>query len=144
MHATAIVKVLACLLAGLCGGCATQSIEWSARIGSVVTLVDRRLGDVAGKQVQQFAGGRYATVNIVTPTRRLPAHYHVEHDETVYLVRGHGTLRLGDEIQLIEAGVLVFIPAGTIHAFTPGGDDCIAVSVVSPADDGADHVAVVE
>ncbi|MEU1168151.1 cupin domain-containing protein, partial [Streptomyces sp. NPDC005921] len=41
-------------------------------------------------------------------------HYH-RSDQLYYLIRGSMNVRLGDDVHAIEAGTLVFIPAGLAH-----------------------------
>ncbi len=46
---------------------------------------------------------------------KTPVHIHDQGDELFYVVSGRGTARLGDRIQAIEAGDVVFAPAGAVH-----------------------------
>jgi quercetin dioxygenase-like cupin family protein len=92
--------------------------------------------------IRLFAQGEHLTVNLVTPTEPLKAHYHETHEETVYLVRGRGLLRLGAETKQMNAGDLAHIPKRLIHGFTPEGKDCLAISIFGPAFDGKDRIFV--
>lgn len=47
-----------------------------------------------------------------------PVHIHEQGDELFYVVSGRGTARLGDKIQTIEAGDVVFVPTGAVHQIT--------------------------
>ena len=42
-------------------------------------------------------------------------HVHDQGDELFYVVSGRGTARLGDRVDAIEAGDVVFAPAGAVH-----------------------------
>lgn len=44
-----------------------------------------------------------------------PVHIHEQGDELFYVVSGRGTARLGDRIETIEAGDVVFVPTGAVH-----------------------------
>jgi len=46
---------------------------------------------------------------------KTPVHIHEQGDELFYVVSGRGTARLGDRIQAIEGGDVVFVPAGAVH-----------------------------
>ncbi len=75
----------------------------------------------------------------------IPAHVHQSHDETVLLLQGSGELRLGEARFLVGAGMLIHIPAGTVHAFRATSSEVVtAVSCFSPAFDGADRIRVEE
>lgn len=70
-------------------------------------------------------------------------HRHDHHDQLVVLVRGHGTMRIGEEIRPIEQGSITFLPRGAPHAFTNGGiEPAIAYLVYAPPYDGKDRVSV--
>lgn len=70
-------------------------------------------------------------------------HRHDRHDQLVVLVRGHGTMRVGEEVQPVEQGSVLFLPRGVPHAFTNGGlEPAIAYLVYAPPYDGKDRVEV--
>ena len=46
---------------------------------------------------------------------RTPVHTHEQGDELFYVVSGRGTARLGDKVQTIEPGDVVFVPTGAVH-----------------------------
>ncbi len=46
---------------------------------------------------------------------RTPVHIHDQGDELFYVVSGRGTARLADRVEAIEAGDVVFVPAGAVH-----------------------------
>jgi mannose-6-phosphate isomerase-like protein (cupin superfamily) len=70
-------------------------------------------------------------------------HRHDLHDQLVLLVRGQGTMRVGDETRPIAAGSLMFVPKGAVHAFTnTGPEPAIAYVVYTPPFDGKDRIQV--
>lgn len=72
-------------------------------------------------------------------------HRHDRHDQLVVLVRGHGTMRVGDEVRAVEQGSITFLPRGVPHAFTnQGAEPAIAYLVYAPPYDGKDRVPVEE
>lgn len=42
-------------------------------------------------------------------------HVHDQGDEIIYVVSGKGHARVGDAVQLIEAGDVIFVPRGHVH-----------------------------
>jgi quercetin dioxygenase-like cupin family protein len=48
-----------------------------------------------------------------------PAHRHAHATETIFVIDGSLDVLIGDDIHTLTAGDLVFIDAGTAHAFAP-------------------------
>jgi quercetin dioxygenase-like cupin family protein len=46
---------------------------------------------------------------------KTPVHVHDQGDELFYVVAGRGTARLGERVQAVEAGDVVFAAAGAVH-----------------------------
>ena len=91
-------------------------------------------------RVLPVASGRDSSVSVVRARKALRPHYHEGREETVYVVRGGGTMRLGDKERPIRAGDLVHIPRGVVHGFVNGRrGDTVVVSVMSPPFDGIDR-----
>lgn len=66
----------------------------------------------------------------------IPAHYHKLSDETYYVYRGQGTMRVNDEYRDVSAGDIVFIPKGSIHGMkNTGTEDVIIFFISAPAFD---------
>ena len=65
----------------------------------------------------EMVGRRTVQINegTVEPGARLGGGVH-EDDEIYYILSGDGILIIGDAEEKVEAGYLVFIPAGTFHA----------------------------
>jgi mannose-6-phosphate isomerase-like protein (cupin superfamily) len=42
-------------------------------------------------------------------------HYHEKTDEVYYVIRGHGTMLLDDEVIELHEGVVVYVPRGIKH-----------------------------
>ena len=60
----------------------------------------------------------------------LPEHHH-EHEQITHILEGSFEMTIGDEKQLVEAGMIAVIPSGVPHsglAIT----DCVALDVFSP------------
>jgi len=69
-------------------------------------------------------------------------HRHERHDLVVVLLRGFGTMRLGDEERAVGPGSILYVPRGAVHAFrNASGAPAAAYAVYAPAFDGRDRVA---
>jgi len=109
---------------------------------NIRSVIERMKLGPGAVPVRLFAQGEKLTVNVVTPTSPIPAHIHVQHEEVVYVVKGSGTMRLGDERREVREGDIVYIPRKTVHSFTPKGKGCQALSIFAPAFDGKDRIFV--
>jgi quercetin dioxygenase-like cupin family protein len=121
-----------------------EQTKLTPKLEGVQSIIERVKLENPNVPVRNFAQGEHATVNVVTPTAPLRAHYHNAHEEIVYIIRGHGKMRLGEEVKPAKAGDVMFIPKKTVHGFVPESDDCIALSIFAPAFDGKDRVPVEE
>ena len=122
----------------------TPKIVSEAKVESVQSVIERVKLKNPNLPIRLFAQGKNLTVNVVTPTTPLKPHLHARHEEVIYLIQGKGKMRLGDKTWELKAGDIVYIPLKTLHAFTPEGGDCRALSLFAPAFDGKDRVFVKE
>ena len=59
------------------------------------------------------------------------------------MLRGHGTMRIGDETLPVGEGSVLFVPKGVVHAFTNAGPEpAVSLIVYSPPFDGKDRIQV--
>jgi quercetin dioxygenase-like cupin family protein len=87
--------------------------------------------------------GEHASVTLVQIRDREPPHRHIRYDIMVMLVRGTGTLHLGERTLPMRAGDVSFITRGTPHYFVNDGDAPAAALVTfAPAFDGPDQEPV--
>jgi quercetin dioxygenase-like cupin family protein len=92
--------------------------------------------------VTNFGQNEYQTINVVQ-ARKMPAHYHSFHHETVYVKSGQGTLRIDERDYEVKPGLLMHIPKGAIHSFASSSDEpAVVISIVSPPSDGKDFVDI--
>ncbi len=69
-------------------------------------------------------------------------HRHDRHDLVVVLLRGHGSMRLGEESRAVGEGSIVYVPRGSVHAFTNAADTpAFAYVLYTPPFDGEDRVS---
>ncbi len=67
-------------------------------------------------------------------------HRHARHDLLVLIVRGHGTMRIGDAALPVGEGSLLYVPRGAVHAFTnQSGAPALSYAIYSPPFDGVDR-----
>src|SRR5205814_5559824 len=60
-------------------------------------------------------------------------HRHAAHDLTVFVLRGRGTLTLGEGRRALAAGDAAAIPRGAVHWFANGGPPAaLALAVFTP------------
>lgn len=86
-------------------------------------------------------GGPTAKVagSVNTPTAELQVlemskirlHHHEQEDHIVYIARGRGTARLGDETREVKPGDILYLPRRVPHAFAKAGDENLVLLVVA-------------
>jgi len=99
----------------------------------------------SGKDFQVFEVGRdaHTSHHVVWIVDRETPHRHDMHDLLVVMLRGFGTMRLGNETRSVGPSSILYVPRGTPHAFTnASGELALAYAVYTPAFDGADRVPV--
>ncbi|HEY8154581.1 MAG TPA: cupin domain-containing protein [Myxococcota bacterium] len=110
------------------------------------------LAELAGR-VQLAPGEDFRVVSLARDTQtsqhlvairsaEIP-HRHDRHDLLVVMLRGHGRMRLGDELRPVGEGSILFVPRGAVHAFrNDSPEPAVAYAVYVPAFDGKDRVDV--
>jgi mannose-6-phosphate isomerase-like protein (cupin superfamily) len=72
-------------------------------------------------------------------------HRHDHHDLLVVILRGHGRMRLGDDTRDVGEGSIVYVPRGSVHAFTNASPEpAYAFTLYAPPFDGKDRAPVDE
>ena len=77
-------------------------------------------------QTPETTGGQYCSVCSVRydPGEKMrPAHAHDKGEETVYVVAGRGTVKVGTEVCALEPGKAVLFPQGVPHIIRNDGLD---------------------
>lgn len=68
-------------------------------------------------------------------------HRHDQHDLLVVILEGYGSMRLGDEVQRVGQGSILWVPRGTVHAFRNASEKpAVAYAVYFPPFDGEDRI----
>ena len=68
----------------------------------------------------------------VAQAKEVMPHYHKDHDEYVYILRGNHEFRVGDEKVQVGPGDLVIAPAGLPHWPSRVGPGYAALSIYAP------------
>jgi quercetin dioxygenase-like cupin family protein len=96
-----------------------------------------------GALLTEVARGDQASVNVWQMTKGMPAHFHRNHEEVIFVKSGRAEVRIGERTVTMEAGDLVLIPRNTVHAArTLGAGPYRGISVFAPAFDGKDRIMV--
>jgi quercetin dioxygenase-like cupin family protein len=110
--------------------------------GNALTAMDHLASQDPPMLAHKFAESETCTVNLLAAKGEVKAHYHAKHEETVVVLRGSGTFKLGKDVHTVKAGDVMHIPRNNVHSFAPTSDDVVVVSVFSPKFDGTDRVFV--
>jgi mannose-6-phosphate isomerase-like protein (cupin superfamily) len=99
----------------------------------------------AGENIKALPvqSGEHSSVTLVQIRDREQPHRHARYDIMVMLVRGTGTLHLGDRALPMRAGDASFITKGTPHYFVnEGSAPAAALVTFAPAFTGPDQAPV--
>jgi len=112
-----------------------ESIVLTPGGGKRITLTDRG-ARVTLKAVGEDTGGRFSLVESAPAPGApgLPPHRHRHSDEGLYVTEGELAVRVGERTVVAPAGTFIFIPRGTVHAFSnPGPRPAKVLIIFSPA-----------
>ena len=92
-------------------------------------------------RVVELGRDAHASQQLVAIRHGETPHRHDRHDLTVVILRGHGTMRLGDETRPVGQGSITHVPRGRVHAFTnQAPEPAVAWVLYAPPFDGEDRV----
>lgn len=90
----------------------------------------RKLGDVPIDQYEYadykhlFKTNKVIMSHVsVNPGQSVPAHTHDNEEQTYWVIRGKGLLRLGENEYEVEGGQGIYIPLGTEHTIKNIGEE---------------------
>ncbi len=76
------------------------------------------------KVTAEQTGGAYSLFEGLVPAHEgTPPHIHHQEDECFYVLEGEFEFLMEDATVTAEAGTLIFVPGGTLHAFTNVGEE---------------------
>lgn len=94
--------------------------------------------------VEKLFSDQHASTFVVFVKKRVRLHLHKVHSELVYVLKGKGTMRLGEDRFPVKKGDVVFIPRNTPHAVTVKGGPMKVLSVQAPEFKGKDRIFLKE
>jgi len=112
------------------------------RTESLAALADsEQLAPDESFRLREIGRDAHTSHHVVWIRDRETPHRHDQHDLWVVILRGHGTMRLGDEERPVGEGSVLYVPRGTVHAFRNlSGAVAAAYAVYAPPFDGRDRV----
>jgi quercetin dioxygenase-like cupin family protein len=90
--------------------------------------------------VQKLSSDARASVFVIWIKSGVRKHKHAEHSETVHILKGKGTMQLGNQTLEIRKGDIIFIPEGTPHSVQVKGGTMKVISIQAPEFDGTDRI----
>ena len=109
----------------------------------VKLLADHPLAEGNDFQVIELGRDANSSHHLAWIKDREQPHRHDAHDLFVVILRGHGTMRIGSDIQPVGEGSILYVPRGTPHAFVNlSNEPAAAYAVYVPPYDGKDRVPV--
>jgi mannose-6-phosphate isomerase-like protein (cupin superfamily) len=90
-----------------------------------------------------LARGEHTSHLLVQIRDREPVHYHADSDISVLMLRGSGTIHIGEQRLPAKAGDVMFIPRGVVHYFiNEAKEPAAALVIYSPPPGPNDRVLV--
>lgn len=100
--------------------------------------------DVCGT-ISELYSSDYVSFTIATITGKSTPHMHKKMEEIYYILRGEGTIYIGDDSSPIKEGDLIPIPKNIFHhVLTKEGESIEVVVVTHPKFDKSDVIEVME
>ena len=96
--------------------------------------------DFENVYVQKLFSDPKATGFVIWIKKSVGLHRHDFHSETVYVLKGKGTMTLGEKSFPIKAGDILFIPEGSPHAVVVKKGVLKVLSIQAPEFDGSDRI----
>ena len=101
------------------------------------------LNDDQDFRIVEVGRDDHSSHHVVAIRDREQPHRHDRHDLFVVILRGHGSMLLGDQERPVGLDSILYVPRGTTHAFhNTSGEPAVAYAVYTPAFDGRDRTPV--
>lgn len=84
-----------------------------------------------GAEVDDAAEKHSLAYVVIPPSKSSSFHYHVEAEESYYILKGEGHLMVGDEQRTVGAGDTILIPPRRAHQIRSSGEADLEFLVVS-------------
>ena len=69
-----------------------------------------------------------ATILLIPPGSKAPAHAHSESDEIHYIIKGTGKITVGKNSETVNEGMLILVPKTESHYFSTSDENLIVLS----------------
>ena len=121
-------------LVGLVGLAAVERVSSQAKI--TVTSLDEMLRanplPATGPTAKVVGSSKTATTELqVIEMSKIRLHHHEQEDHVLYVARGRGMARLGDETREVKPGDIIHIPRGVVHGFAKIGEENLVLLVAA-------------
>jgi mannose-6-phosphate isomerase-like protein (cupin superfamily) len=80
------------------------------------------------KKVPILSDQMMATLLLIPPNTKVPAHSHIESDEIHYIISGSGKITIGGQSEKVKKGQLILVQKAEYHYFTTLKDSLIVLS----------------
>jgi len=106
-------------------------------------LAESPLAPGAALRSDELHRGSEASLHLVQVRDAVAPHYHRDHDETVYVIRGEALFTLAGEEMALRPGTLLHVPRRLVHSVRVlGAEPCAVLSLFTPPFDGKDRIFV--
>jgi mannose-6-phosphate isomerase-like protein (cupin superfamily) len=85
-------------------------------------------GDIKSEVEPKFQCLRsitYVSLAQLQPTLSYEPHEHQDHEEIYYIIKGSGTIKIGNDVAQYRDGDVIYIPERTVHSITNDGNDMV-------------------
>lgn len=119
------------------------ALLWNAVAGAQSALTERSMSSPDNIEVIALGSDDNSSQFVIFVRDEVKAHKHVSHSESIYVIAGQATMRLGDKKFAIKPGDFVQVPQGVVHAVEVTSATPLQVlSVQAPKFDGSDRIWV--
>jgi mannose-6-phosphate isomerase-like protein (cupin superfamily) len=145
-RATRRLLTTAGVLLGVAACAATPSVVVSEggtprAVALPALLAARPLADDQNIRADLLGQSPALSTHLVQVRQREAPHLHAQHDLTVTLLRGRGTLHAAGRVLPMRAGDVAVVPRATVHFFVnEGTTPAVAFVTFAPPHDGTDQV----
>lgn len=80
------------------------------------------------KKVPILTDQLMATILLIPPNSKAPAHTHSESDEIHYIIKGNGKITVGESTEKVNEGMLILVPKAELHFFSTSNENLIILS----------------
>lgn len=99
--------------------------------------------DFENIEVHKVSSDSLSSTFVIWVKKSVKEHYHQNHQESLYVLEGSGTMTLGSDTILIKGGDFISIPATTVHGVTVTSEVPLKViSIQAPEFLGDDRIFV--